>query len=149
MLAGKCPLKDRLDPVGLLLICVVACRSEWAVIAPRSSSLDAKMCADPEYLRSWRDLRSRELLFWFFVLSYVPGILLIIIVVNVFNHDVPEHIGIYFSGAWLAGFLGTSLYCQNFRCPRCRNFFFRRFRFVEPYARNCVNCNLASGALGP
>jgi hypothetical protein len=22
MLAGKCPLKDRLDPVGLLLICV-------------------------------------------------------------------------------------------------------------------------------
>ncbi len=77
MLAGKCPLKHRLDPVGLLLICVVACRSEWAVIAPRSSSVDAKMCADPEYLRSWRDLRRRELLFWFLVLSYVSGSLLI------------------------------------------------------------------------
>ena len=63
------------------------------------------MWADPNYLPSWRDLRRREFLFWFFVLSYVPGILLIIVVVNVFEHDVPEHIGIYFSGAWLAGFV--------------------------------------------
>jgi hypothetical protein len=30
------------------------------------------MWADPKYLRSWRDLRRRDLLFWFFVLSYVP-----------------------------------------------------------------------------
>jgi hypothetical protein len=107
------------------------------------------MCADPEYLRSWRDLRRRELLFWFFVLSYVPGILLIIFVVNVFYHDVPEHMGMYFSVAWLVGFVATSLYRQNFRCPRCRHFFFRRFRLIEPYARNCVNCNFAWGALGP
>ncbi len=149
MLAGKCPLKHRLDPVGLLLICVVACRSEWAVIAPRSSSVDAKMCADPEYLRSWRDLRRRELLFWFLVLSYVSGSLLIIVAVNVFNHDVPEHLGIYFSGVWLAGFVGASRYRQNFRCPRCHHFFFHRFRPIEPHARNCVNCNLALGALGP
>jgi hypothetical protein len=82
------------------------------------------MCADPEYLRSWRDLRRRELLFWFFVLSYVPGILLIIFVVNVFYHDVPEHMGMYFSVAWLVGFVATSLYRQNFRCSRCRHFFF-------------------------
>jgi len=107
------------------------------------------MWADPNYPRSWRDLRRRELLFWFFVLTYVPGFLLIIVAVNVFNRDVPEHVGIYFSLAWLAGFVGASLYRQNFRCPRCRRFFFRRFRPVEPRARNCVNCNLARGALGP
>jgi hypothetical protein len=108
-----------------------------------------KMCADPEYLRSWRDLRRRELLFWFLVLSYVSGFLLIIVAVNVFNHDVPEHLGIYFSGVWLAGFVGASRYRQNFRCPRCHHFFFHRFRPIEPHARNCVNCNLARGALGP
>jgi hypothetical protein len=39
------------------------------------------MYADPEYLRSWRDLLRRELLFWFFVLSYVPGF---------FRHSVHE-----------------------------------------------------------
>jgi hypothetical protein len=103
--------------------------------------------ADPEYLRSWRDLRRRELLFWFFVLSYVPGFLLIIFAVN-FNHNLPENLGIYFSGAWLVAFVGASLYRQKFRCPRCHHFFFRRFRPVEPHARNCMNCNLAYGALG-
>ena len=112
-------------------------------IPPQLSSSECTMWADPNYPRSWRDLRRRELLYWFFVLSYVPGILLIIVVVNVLEHEAPEHIGIYFSAAWLTGFVGTSLYRQNFRCPRCRRFFFRRLRFIEPYARNCVNCNLA------
>ena len=108
-----------------------------------------KMWADPKYLRAWRDLRRRELLFWSFVLSYVPGILLIIVVVNVFERDAPEHIGIYFSAAWLTGFVETSLYHQNFRCPRCHRFFFRRYMLVDPYSRNCVHCNLACGAGGP
>src|SRR6266404_2381794 len=100
-----------------------------------------EMRTDSEYSRSWHDLRRRELLFWFFVLSYVPGILLIIFVVNVFEHDLPEHIGTYFSGAWLAGFAAASFYRQNFRCPRCHQFFFRRFIVVDPQSRSCVNCN--------
>jgi len=111
-------------------------------IPPQLSSSECTMWADPNYLRCWRDLRRRELLFWFFVLSYVPGILLIIVVVNVLDHDAPEHIGIYFSAAWLTGFVGTSLYRQNFRCPRCHQFFFRRFMLVDPQSRSCVNCNL-------
>jgi hypothetical protein len=102
-----------------------------------------------KYLRSWRDLRRREFLFWFFVLSYVPGILLIIVIADVFRHDVPEHIGMYFSVVWLTGFVAASLYRQNFRCPRCHHFFFRRFRLVEPHARNCLNCDLACWAPGP
>ena len=118
-------------------------------IPPQLSSSECTMWADPNYLRSWRDFRRRELLFWFFVLSYVPGILLIIVVVNVFEHDAPEHIGIYFSAAWLAGFAGASLYRQNFRCPRCHQFFFRRYMLVDPYSRNCVHCNLACGAGRP
>ena len=107
------------------------------------------MGVDPEYLRSWRDLRRREFLFWFFVLSYVPGILLIICIVNAFEHDVPEHLGVYFSVAWLVGFVGTGLYRQNFRCPRCQHYFFRRPGFVDPYARSCVNCKLGCWAQGP
>jgi len=107
------------------------------------------MGSNPEYVRSWRDLRRREFLFWFFVISYVPGILLIIVLVNLFSLDMPEHMGMYFSAVWLVGFSGSDLYRQNFRCPRCGRFFFGRFRFLEPYARNCVNCNLVRGALCP
>ena len=111
--------------------------------------LGCKMWADPTYQRSWRDLRRRELLFWFFVLSYVPGILLIIVIANIFEHDLPEHMGMYFSGAWLAGFAGASFHRQNFRCPRCHQFFFRRFMFVDPESRSCVNRNLARWTGGP
>src|SRR5262245_1032075 len=107
------------------------------------------MWADPTYFRSRCYLRRRDCLFWFFVLSYILDILLIIFVVNVFDPDVPEQLGIYFSAARLVGFLGTSLYRQNFRWPRCGHSFFRRFMLVDPYARSCVNCNLACWAPGP
>ena len=106
------------------------------------------MWSDPEYGRRWRDLRRREFLFWLFVLSYVPGILLLIVGANIFDYDVPQHMGAYFFVAWLAGFVGASLYRQNFRCPRCHHLFFRRFSVIEPYADNCLNCNLARGASG-
>ena len=128
-----------------------SCQSTW-IKRPFAGLFDSvfpgwELWADPEYLQSWRDLRRREFLLWFFVLSYVPGILLIIIIINAFDHGALEHLGVYFSVAWLAGFVGASLYRQNFRCPRCHHFFFRRFRFVN--ARNCVNCDLACWALGP
>lgn len=108
------------------------------------------MSLDPEYLPSWRDLRRRERLFWFFVLSYVyvPGILLITALTVLVDPSTVENVGAYFSVVWLAGFAGASLYRQNFRCPRCQHFFFDRFRLVKPHARKCVNCNLAYGALG-
>jgi len=93
------------------------------------------MRVDSEYPRSWRDLRRREFLFWFFVLSYVPGIAIIIVLMDRFGSDVLDRIGTYFSAVWLVGFAGAS--------------FFRRFKLLEPYARNCVNCNLACGALDP
>jgi hypothetical protein len=107
------------------------------------------MWNDLQYLRSWCDLRRRELLFWFFVLSYVPGMLLIIAAVDVIGRDLPGHIVAYFSAAWLAGFGVASLYHQNFRCPRCRGFFFRRFRCAETGAYKCVNCEFARGGIGP
>jgi hypothetical protein len=104
------------------------------------------MWAASEYPQSWGDLSCREILFWFFVLSYVLGTLLIIVLVNDFPLSVPEHLGTYFSVAWLAGFAGASFYRQSFRCPRCGQFFFRRMRLIEPSARRCVNCNLARRA---
>ena len=100
------------------------------------------------YRSGWRDLRRRNLLFWFFVLSYVPGMLLIIVSLRFFGPDIPERIGTYFSVAWLAGYVGASLYRQKFRCPRCHQLYFRRGRLVEN-GRRCTNCNLALWAPGP
>src|SRR5262249_7899823 len=51
---------------------------------------------DSEYLRSWRDLRRREFLFWFFVLSYVPSIAIIIVHMDRFGSDVLDRIATFF-----------------------------------------------------
>ena len=77
------------------------------------------MCTAPGYPRSWGDLRCRDLLFWFFVLSYVPGMLLIIVLVNDFHRSVPEHLGTYFSVAWLAGFAGAAAPISNVNASAC------------------------------
>jgi hypothetical protein len=121
---------------------------KFAPTAPTEVSVvsDHRMWNDPEYLQAWRGLRRCEVLFWFFVLSYVPGRLLVIVAANVFDQDVPEHTGAFFSGAWLAGFVGSGLYLQSFRCPRGHYLFFRRSAFVDPHAQNCLNCNLACWA---
>ena len=66
------------------------------------------MRTDSDYSRSWHDLRRREFLYWFFVLSYVPGILLVIVLLNAFEPHLPEHLGVYFSIIWLAGFAWTA-----------------------------------------
>ena len=108
-----------------------------------------EMRTDSDYSRSWHDLRRREFLYWFFVLSYVPGILLVIVLLNAFEPHLPEHLGVYFSIIWLAGFAWTGLYRQSFRCPRCHHYFFRRLGFADPYARTCLNCNLTCWAPGP
>jgi hypothetical protein len=100
------------------------------------------------YPRRWGELPCHELLFWFFVLSYVPGMLLIIVLVNDFHPFVPEHLGTYFSVAWLAGFAGASFYRRRLRCPNCGRLFFRRMRLIEPSPRKCVNCNVA-GVVDP
>ena len=108
--------------------------------------VERPMWTAPGYPRGWGDLRCRDLLFWFVVLSYVPGMLLIIVLVNDFPLSVPEHLGTYFTVAWLAGFAGASFYRQSFRCPRCGQLFFRRMRLIEPSARKCVNRNLTQRA---
>jgi hypothetical protein len=120
-------------------------RKQAGPFPPRVSCLGAR-CGP---IRNTFNLRRRELLFWFFVLSYVPGMLLIIAVVDVIGRDLPQHIGAYFSAAWLAGFGVASLYHQNFCCPRCHRFFFRRVRLPETDACKCVHCGLARGARSP
>ena len=97
---------------------------------------------DSEYLRSWRDLRRREVLFWLVVLSYVPGILLIIWIVNEIRDDVPEHMFAFLSAAWIAAFVAAAAYRQRFRCPRCGQLLFRRLIGFGPDSPKCLSCRL-------
>ena len=104
---------------------------------------------DSEYLRSWRDLRRREVLFWLVVLSYAPGILLIIWIMTEIHDDVHEHMFAFLSAAWIAAFVAAAAYRQRFRCPRCGQLFFRRLIGYDPDSRKCLSCGLPRWAFGP
>jgi hypothetical protein len=102
---------------------------------------------DPEYARSWRDLRRREFLWWLVMLMFMPGILLIMLALGIAFGDVPEHFGLWFGGVWIATFVVVSVYRQSFRCPRCNRSFFWRRNGYNPQAQYCAHCQLPRWAL--
>jgi hypothetical protein len=96
--------------------------------------------------RDWRDLRRRAFLCRLVVFSYVPVITAVTLLLNRFPEYAPDHLGAAITVVWLAALLGAGTYRQDFRCPRCANFFFRRLFDHDPNAQNCVHCGLARGA---
>jgi hypothetical protein len=96
--------------------------------------------------RGWRDLRRRAFLCRLVVFSYVPVITAVTLLLNRFPECAPDHIGAVITIVWLAGLLGAGTYRQDFRCPRCTHFFFRRLFDHDPNAQNCVHCGLTRGA---
>jgi hypothetical protein len=81
-------------------------------------------------------------LFWLVILSYLPGMLVIMLVVNRVRDDVPEHMLAYLSVAWLAAFLLASSYRRRFRCPRCHELFFRGLTGFDLHTQVCLHCDL-------
>ena len=104
-------------------------------MAPVTAEVD-----DPGYVRSWADLRRREVMFWLVVLSYVPGLWLVIIIINMVRSDLPEHMLTYLSVLWLAAYVLVVRYRKNFRCPRCHHLFFRRG--IDTDEQHCMSCGL-------
>jgi hypothetical protein len=102
--------------------------------------------SDPDYARSWRDLRRREAAFWIVVLSYLPGVALALLAVHLIRHDVPEHFALWVGGGWIATYVMANLYRLGFRCPRCRCSFFRPRMEQSGHAPTCAHCNLPRGA---
>jgi hypothetical protein len=95
------------------------------------------------YVRNWRDLRRRQYLFWIVVLSFVPAVLLSILIVNLLGSDVPQYFGAAIGAAWLAAYVAADCYLHHFRCPRCQGLF--HIGYVGQIARCCMHCRLANG----
>src|SRR5262245_21332795 len=92
--------------------------------------------------RYWNDLKRRDFVYWTVVASFLPGFLLLLVVVNVTRGDAPTGFAASIAGAWTVVFVAASLYRQNFRCPRCRKRFHRR---GTTGSRSCAYCDLPVG----
>jgi hypothetical protein len=99
-----------------------------------------------DFERGWRDLRRRAFLCRLVVFSYLPAIIGVTFLLNRFPEHAPNHLGAAITIMWLVALVGAGTYRQDFRCPRCTHFFFRRLFDHDPNAQNCVHCGFARGA---
>jgi hypothetical protein len=107
------------------------------------------------YETQWRDLRFRLRLFWAACLAYVPGVLIIALVLRASGGSDDQIVWI--AGALLLGVMALGAYLGRYRCPRCGNLFIRPpvpwqplkcWNFIELLARRCFYCGLVKGASG-
>ena len=98
------------------------------------------MLTSDEYERAWTDLRRRTLVTRLVALSFLPGVVTLIVLMNGAYGDVPEQFGRWVGGTWFAAFFSACVYRRGFRCPRCRDHFFDRSSFHS--GAMCVTCDL-------
>jgi hypothetical protein len=104
------------------------------------------MVSASKYEPCWQDLQRRNLLVWFVAISFVPGVLLLIVAANVWLGDVPKYFGRWVGGCWIAAFALVGIYRRRFQCPRCQQRFFGRGSAES--TKKCAHCDLPLWAQG-
>lgn len=77
---------------------------------------------------------------WFFAVAIVSE------AIGHWNRNIGH--GAYFAGmgAWMLPLLYANWRANNFRCPRCNQYFFRTLWYYNGFARKCVHCGLPKWA---
>jgi hypothetical protein len=108
------------------------------------------MNVEPDYSTAWRDLSRRQLIFWAAFLSFVPGGIVIGLVVGLPLSALigvsPDYFFYPVAISWMLIFSIAAQRVVKFRCPRCHQFFFAKWWCRNAFARKCVHCGLAKGA---
>jgi len=84
-----------------------------AVISLKSPSAANFMIPGEHEARSVPGRRRREILRWLIVLSFLPGMLVSMIVFGLLARDVPVDFPIWICGAWLTAYVATELYSRR------------------------------------
>lgn len=103
------------------------------------------MAIQQPYAEQWRDYRKRRRIFLVVCITYLPGVFILAYpLIRLVGSDHPVYI---IAGTWMLGFLIAGLRFSHWRCPRCGNWFFAKWWFVNQFARKCVHCQLPKWAL--
>jgi len=93
------------------------------------------------YETEWGDYRRRRWYFWTIFLTYVPGVIAIGYVAELLGAK-DERVMIRASIVWMIAFGIVGFWSSLWHCPRCRERFFWGPRYINPWARACLNCKL-------
>lgn len=104
------------------------------------------------YSARWTRYRWWSLAFWLLFVLYLPGLAFLSRALGWTRGDGSPVLVAAF--VWMIVFLVVGYVKWNFRCPRCRELFFRKFDDRpgrqdwrrNPFARHCMHCGLAKWA---
>jgi hypothetical protein len=88
----------------------------------------------------WDEYRRRRNIFWLVWVTYVPGVLALGLPLrSLLSSDIPIYV---VAVAWMIAFVVSGNWMTMWKCPRCRQAFFRTFWGGNPLATRCVHCRL-------
>ena len=102
------------------------------------------------YQQQWRDYKVRRIMFWFAFLTYIPGIIVISVLLTLLLRP-DQAIGLVVIGVvafvWTVAVAVTGVYQTRWKCPRCHQPF-QKWRYYNPtaIAWQCEHCGLPIGA---
>lgn len=106
--------------------------------------------SEADYAAAWRELRLRRRLLWVLFLGYIPGVAALCFLVggpvtSLGGSKQGEVVCAVIALLWILAFAVAAIRLTLFRCPRCRQLFHSTWWRHNPFARNCLHCDLAQG----
>ncbi|HEY2381329.1 MAG TPA: hypothetical protein VGK48_09130 [Terriglobia bacterium] len=119
------------------------------------SKVHMQVSTEGAYSQEWRRYRRWSRAFWLLFFFYLPAMDLAGHAIGPLRRGGP----LIFGAAllWMGSLIAVGYPKINFRCPRCRELFFRKFddrpwRMSwqhNPFARRCMHCGLPKWASNP
>jgi uncharacterized membrane protein YfcA len=97
---------------------------------------------DAAYARKWRDLRRRELLALAAFFAYLPGAILLFLVLGIIDAEWTKRYESLIGTSWFGLVVAALLYRGMFRCPNCDKPFFVGNHWRNAFATRCLNCEI-------
>jgi hypothetical protein len=94
-----------------------------------------------DYSREWKGYRVRRNLAAIAVFGMIPFVFLL----SVIPQSIPwvEPVKSVLLVAWFFGFIYVAIWSQSFPCPRCGEYFCRKWWYNKSFfAEKCVHCGL-------
>src|SRR5512138_2800814 len=96
------------------------------------------------FQRQWKEYKRRSNWFWIITFGYLPGVTATgALLKYIYGTNRPVFIAALF---WMLGIGIAGWRLTYWKCPRCGNWFFAKWYFVNQLARKCVHCGLKKWA---
>jgi hypothetical protein len=100
------------------------------------------MIVGTNYSDAWTDLGKRKARLLFLILGFIPGVVFISYIFNLFRSSTTKDFGLI-AISWIFAILLAVGHLGGFKCPRCKQLFFiGGWSGYNMMTSKCLNCGL-------